>query len=276
MLWQFMCELSSVDFEPERFESLEDDIIIRDGFRRKGDACGSFKGRSSWRCICRRASHIALTSLQELRYRWQHKRSCKKMLLSCVHTANYCWIRPFTSSATSLARPLVPAPTLDVTSDLSVRVQAAYAEGGRRNVHVIRPPIHGVWLRDLVLRRRRPLRVLRNRSDPSLHEDHLDMLLPSLCMLLLSPSKDEERHGNFKTNTCSRVWTIPLFWNAKQGIRANVNRCWLVSRFEQDMRSFKGSEGVMMIQRPLSAHALVSRVNAAQDSTVLFVMTSVS
>ena len=30
-VWQFMCELSSVDFEPERFESVEDDIIIRGG-----------------------------------------------------------------------------------------------------------------------------------------------------------------------------------------------------------------------------------------------------
>ena len=34
------------------------------------------------------------------------------------------------SSATSLARPLVPSPILDVTCDLSVRVQAAYAVGG--------------------------------------------------------------------------------------------------------------------------------------------------
>ena len=47
-----------------------------------------------------------LTSLQELRYRWQHKRSCKKLLFSCAHPTHYCWIRPFASSATSLARSL--------------------------------------------------------------------------------------------------------------------------------------------------------------------------
>ena len=36
------------------------------------------------------------------------------------------------TSATSLARPLVPAPILDVTIDFSVRVQAAHAEGRPR------------------------------------------------------------------------------------------------------------------------------------------------
>ena len=34
------------------------------------------------------------------------------------------------SPTTSLARPLFAAPILDVTCDLSVRVQAAYAAGG--------------------------------------------------------------------------------------------------------------------------------------------------
>ena len=74
-------------------------------------------------------SHCSLTSLQELRHLWQHKRSGKKLFFSCVHTAHCGWIRPFASSATVLAHTLVPAPILDVTSDLSIRVQAGCAEG---------------------------------------------------------------------------------------------------------------------------------------------------
>ena len=48
-------------------------------------------------------SQCSLTCLQELRHLWQHKRSCKKLLPSCVGTTHYCWIRPSASSATSLA-----------------------------------------------------------------------------------------------------------------------------------------------------------------------------